>query len=59
MKPTDPTTPQPLPVPPVQSKPEFPGCPHRRETVYRHGLTNTLGVVVCNDCGRTREWNVY
>ena len=34
-------------------------CPHHNTRLYREGMTQTLGRVVCMDCGYEREWNAY
>lgn len=32
-------------------------CTHENETFHRYG--QFMGTVVCNDCGRERDWGAY
>lgn len=34
-------------------------CNHANQRLYRECMTQTLGRVVCLDCGYEREWNAY
>jgi hypothetical protein len=34
-------------------------CPHQNQRVVREGMTKTIGHVVCDDCGWSREWDAY